>query len=130
MTTPNSDETLFDLAGGEPAIRAVVEHFYEAVFRDVMIGFFFRNADKTRLVEKEIELASRMLGADVRYTGKPMRKAHAAHRIMGGQFERRLQLLRESMEAKNLPQVVRDAWVQHTENLRPQITEQQGSDCD
>ncbi len=118
------------MAGGEPVLRAVVTHFYEHVFTDVMIGFFFRNADKARLIEKEYELAARMLGADVRYTGKTMRQAHDPHPIMGGQFMRRLQLLKEAMAAHDLPQPVVDAWVAHTEALRPQITGFKGSDCE
>ncbi len=31
-------ESLFEQAGGEPMIRAVVSSFYDAVFDDVMIG--------------------------------------------------------------------------------------------
>jgi hemoglobin len=125
-----SDPTLFELAGGEAKLRAVVADFYDHVLSDIMIGFFFRHADKQRLIDKEYELAARMLGAPgVRYTGKPMREAHAAHRIMGGQFERRVQLLREAMQRADLPEAVQKAWLEHTYALRPQITAQAGSSC-
>lgn len=126
-----SDANLFELAGGTEGLRAVVESFYESVFSDVMIGFFFRAADKARLIEKEVELAARMLGGThIPYTGKSMREAHAKHRIMGGQFERRLQLLREAMAKHDLPEPVREAWVAHTRKLRSQITRFGGSDCE
>ena len=124
------DSRLFDLAGGETVLKAVIRTFYDAVFDDVMIGFFFRNADKERLIQKEYELAARMLGADIKYTGKPIRAAHAEHRIMGGQFMRRLQLLKNAMAHHELPQEVIDAWVADTERLRPQITAFKGGNCD
>jgi hemoglobin len=123
--------TLFEKAGGMDGLRAVLGDFYDAVFDDVMIGFHFRNANKERLIQKEAELAARMLGAsDVKYTGKPLRQAHAPHPILGGQFERRLQLLREAMEKHNLPEDVRTEWVAHTQALRSQVTRDPGSDCD
>ncbi len=122
--------TPFDRAGGEPVLRAVIADFYDHVFADVMIGFFFRDVDKQRLIDKEYELAARMLGAPIRYTGKTMREAHGKHRIFGGQFMRRLQLLKEAMARHDIPEDVRAIWVEHTEALRPQITEFSGGDCE
>jgi truncated hemoglobin YjbI len=122
-------QSLFDKVGGEPVIRAVVTDFYDHVFPDVMIGYMFRNADKARLIDKEIELAARMLGGPDRYTGKTMRQAHAKHRIFGGQFMRRLQLLKEAMARHDLPADVVECWVSHTEALRAQVTDYNGSDC-
>jgi len=123
--------TLFEHAGGEPVLRAVIRTFYDAVFADLMIGFFFRGADEERLIEKEYELTARALGAKhVRYTGKPLREIHAKHPILGGHFERRLQILREAMDAHGLPENVKQAWVEHTRSLRPLVTDDAGSECD
>lgn len=129
MNTPDGEQALWQQAGGEAGLRAVVADFYDRVFDDVMIGFFFRGKDKARLIEKEVELALRMLGAEVEYTGKPVREAHAPHRILGGQFDRRLQILRETMEAHGLPAAVRDAWVRHTLSLREQVTRDASGEC-
>jgi len=120
---------LYELAGGEATLRAVLEDFYERVFADVMIGFFFRDADRGRLVQKELELALGLLGADCAYTGQPLPEAHARHRIMGGQFDRRLQILRETMADHGLPEEVQAAWVRHTESLRAQVTRDASGDC-
>ena len=59
-----------------------------------------------------------------------MDEVHAKHPIMGGQFARRLQILQETLENYQVPQAVRDAWIQHSESLRPLITRDAGSDCD
>jgi hemoglobin len=125
-----SDETLFDELGGEPVLRRIIDRFVDRVFDDVMIGFFFRNASRERIKAKEYEFAAQHLGADVEYTGRPLAAAHGRHPIMGGQFMRRLQILKETLEEFSVPQRVRDHWIRHTEELRPLITGDQGGLCD
>jgi hemoglobin len=122
--------TLFDELGGEPVLRRVIDEFVDRIFDDVMIGFLFRNASRERVKAKEYEFAARHLGADVAYTGKTLPEAHRPHRIMGGQFNRRLQILRETLEELEVPARVREHWIRHTEALREQITGDTGAACD
>ena len=122
--------SLFDKIGAE-RLRAVIVDFYDRVFADVMIGFHFAGKDKQRLIDKEYELAARMLGAaHVEYTGMTMREAHAKHAILGGQFDRRLQLLKNVLAAHAIDADVVETWVDHTNAMRSQITADQGSECD
>jgi hemoglobin len=95
-----------------------------------MIGFLFTGKDRARLVDKEYELAARMLGADIRYTGKPMREAHARVPILGGHFDRRVQLLTNTLADHDVDPEVRRVWLEHTLALRPQITHDRGSECE
>jgi truncated hemoglobin YjbI len=120
--------TLFDQIG-EAKLRAVLTDFYDRVFVDVMIGFMFEGKDKARLVDKEYELVAALLGAGTKYTGRPMRSAHAAHTIFGGHFERRMQLLRNVFAAHDVPATVAKAWLDHAESLRSQVTRDKGSEC-
>ena len=121
---------LFEQAGGLDGLRAVLTTFYDAVFSDMMIGFMFRGVDRQHLIEVEAELTARALGAkDVEYTGLPLKEAHARHRVLGGQFERRMVLLEEAMAAHDLPVPVREAWIAHSRAVRPLITRDAGSDC-
>lgn len=122
--------TLYDELGGEPRLREIIDTFIDRVFEDRMIGFFFRNADKKRIKEMEFQLTARFFGADVEYQGRPLEVAHARHPIMGGQFARRLQILKETLEHYRVPAHIREAWLEHTERLRPLITRDAGSDCD
>ena len=114
---------------GETKLRAVLADFYDRVFRDVMIGFMFQGKDKQHLIDREYEMTAKMLGAAVAYTGRPMRTAHAQHTIFGGHFERRLQILRETLADHDVDPEVREVWIDHTLALRPQITRDQGSEC-
>ncbi len=123
-------QTLYEELGGEGKLRQIIDTFIDRVFEDKMIGFFFRNADRKRIKEMEFQLSARFLGADVEYEGRPLDEVHAKHPIMGGQFARRLQILRETLEHYAVPKHIRDAWIEHTESLRPLITRDAGSDCD
>jgi hemoglobin len=122
--------SLFDRIGGD-ALRAVLTDFYARVFDDVMIGFMFRGKDRQHLIDREYELTAALLGAPgVRYTGRPMPAAHAQHTIFGGQFERRLQILRETLRDHGVDPEVQQAWTDHQLALRTQITRDRGSECD
>ncbi len=123
-------ETLFDQLGGEARLREITDVFIDRVFEDRMIGFFFRGTDKRRIKEMEYQLTAAFLGAQVEYRGRSLSEAHAKHPIMGGQFARRLQILRETLEDFAVPQAIQNAWIAHTESLRPLITKDSGSDCD
>jgi len=121
--------TLFDRIG-EAKLRAVVDDFYARLVRDVMIGFMFDGKDRALLAAREYEFTAGFLGADVKYSGRPIRTAHGHLTIFGGQFERRLQILRETMRDHAVDPDVQRAWIDHTLALRPQVTRDHGSECE
>jgi len=129
MNEPKA-QSLFEQLGGESKLREIIDAFIDRVFEDRMIGFFFHNANRARIKEMEYQLIANFLGADIEYKGKPLQQAHAKHPIMGGQFARRRQILKETLEAYRVPELIEEAWLQHTDSLRPLITAQKGSDCD
>ena len=121
--------TAFERAGGEAVLRPAIEDFVRRVYADAMIGFFFRHYDAKRLVRLEYQHLARALGAEVAYEGRPLRRAHAKHRIMGGQFARRKQILLDVLTDHGLPDDIIEAVMRHTEGLRAAITAQPGSTC-
>jgi hemoglobin len=114
-------QTLFEELGGEPALRKIIARFVDQLFDDPMIGFFFGRADKQRIKDKEFEFAAAHLGAPVDYSGRPITTAHAAHRIFEGQFMRRLQILRETLDEFGVPERVREHWLAHTIALKGSV---------
>jgi hemoglobin len=129
MSEPKT-QSFFEQLGGEAKVREIINLFVDRVFEDRMIGFFFRNANRARIKEMEYQLSANFLGAAIEYKGRPLQQAHAKHPIMGGQFERRRQILKETLEACRVPEPIKEAWLQHTDSLRPLVTSQPGSDCD
>jgi hemoglobin len=123
-------DTLFERLGGESALRAIIARFVDRMFDDLMIGYLFRAADRERVKAKEYEFAARHLGAEVTYTGRPIDEAHRAHRITGGQFMRRLQILKETLVAFQVPPQVSEHWISHTLALQADITDNALDQCD
>lgn len=115
---------------GPDKLRAVISDFYDRLFGDLMIGFLFHGKPKQQLIDREWEFTAKLLGGDVAYTGRTIRKAHARSPILGGHFERRLQILRETMADHDVSDAVQERWIEHTLALRPQVTADKGADCD
>jgi hemoglobin len=122
--------TFFEQLGGETKLREIIDTFIDRVFADRMIGFFFRHADRSRIKELEYQLAAQFLGADIEYRGRPLNQVHAKHPIMGGHFARRRQILKETLQYYKVPPAVQQAWLEHTDSLRPLVTPERDSDCD
>lgn len=115
--------TAFEHIGGEPALRRIVDEFVDRCFDDAMIGFLFRRAGRERIKTFEYQHAAEWLGADVAYEGRPIARAHARHRILGGQFDRRLQILREVLDRHGVPPELRDAWLAHQKAFRADVVQ-------
>jgi len=121
--------TDFELIGGEEGLRSVIREFIDKIFSDVMIGFFFRRVNRERLEEMEFQHAAAHLGGPITYTGRSMREAHKAHRVMGGHFERRKKILSNVLVRQGVDEGVRERWLLHLETLRPEVTDLPGSEC-
>lgn len=125
-----SEITRFDQLGGEGVLRPLIARFVDRLFDDIMIGYLFRAADRERVKDKEYEFAAEHLGAEVSYSGRPLPAAHRAHRITGGQFMRRLQILKDTLAEYRVPAAVVEHWVSHTLALQAQITDNALDQCD
>lgn len=110
-------------------IRAITRDLVTRMSKDMMIGFFFAKVDLERLAELEHQHAARLLGHDVAYEGRPLEAAHFPRRIFGGQFDRRVVLLRETLARHDVPDAVRDHWLAHTEAQRDRIVQVGAADC-
>ena len=112
--------TLFDRLGADP-LRTILTDFYDRVFADPMIGFFFIGQDKARLIELEWQLTARILGAKLPYQGRGMGAAHRKHAIMRGHFMRRNTLLEDTLDAHEVRGEIRERWMQHARDAERAI---------
>lgn len=121
--------SLYEDLGGRPVLEKIIDDFVDVMVADTMIGFLFKNVDVARLKQREVEFTARFLGADIPYTGRPLKKAHAPHPIMGGQFDRRKQILKEAIQRHGVSEPIQRAWLRHVEQLRSQITKDAAGEC-
>jgi truncated hemoglobin YjbI len=110
-------------------IRAVSDELVARMAKDLMIGFFFAKVDLVRLAELEYQHAARSLGFEVPYEGRPLEAAHFPRRIFGGQFDRRMVILREVLAKHAVPAEQRDAWLSHAEAQRDRVVVTGAPDC-
>ena len=119
----------FSRVGGEAGLRAIVDEFVARMYGDAMIGFFFAGVPMKRIQELEYQHAAEHLGGPVAYRGRPLEEAHQKHRIMGGHFMRRFEILRQTLVKHAVPEDVQQRWLAHVESLRGKITSDSGSEC-
>jgi hemoglobin len=70
-------KTLYERIGGEPAIMAAVNLFYDKLMKDELTRPYFASLDMDAQVKKQIAFMSRALGGPVEYQGRNLRAAHA-----------------------------------------------------
>jgi len=69
--------TLFERIGGEKAVDAAVDIFYEKVLADTRINSFFENLDMVAQARKQKAFLTMAFGGPHNYSGKDMRSGHA-----------------------------------------------------
>ncbi len=120
-----SDWNFIEELGGESAAETLMRSFYDRLFEDVMIGFFFVNSDKEALIRSQIEYVHANIGGrQGSYEGPSIRKAHRELPILSGHFDRRHQILKEVLDDFEVPEKVRDAWISLDLAMRPMVLRQ------
>ncbi len=110
---------MVDRIGGPERLRALVEKFYQRMALDSIVGFFFAGRDLQKIVDGQTAFLMRCFGKTERYEGRPPNKAHTAlPPIRRGQFNRRMQILRETLTEEGLPPEDVEAWVKVEEGFR------------
>lgn len=67
--------TLYEQVGGEAAVSAVIDRFYDTLLEDARVKDIFANTDMTRQRRMQKSFVTGVLGGK-KYTGKSMREAH------------------------------------------------------
>lgn len=111
--------SLYEQLGGESKLRAIIAEFVRRVQGDLLIGFFFAQTDCARLEAQEFAYAAASLGGPVAYSGRDLGEVHRRLPILGGHFDRRRQLLAETLDVFAVPAAPRAAWLAHVMALRP-----------
>ncbi|MEY4768468.1 MAG: hypothetical protein RL637_1107 [Pseudomonadota bacterium] len=104
--TPSS-ASLYERIGGEAAVNAAVELFYQKVLNDYRINRFFNHTDMAKQLAKQKAFFTFAFGGPNHYDGKDMRAAHARLVKMGlndSHFDVVMELLGQTMVELKVPQ--------------------------
>ncbi|HEX8006692.1 MAG TPA: group 1 truncated hemoglobin [Trebonia sp.] len=98
-----SEVSIYEAIGGEPALVAVVDDFYDRVLADPQLAGFFAGASMPRLKGKQVEFFAEALGGPQVYQGPSMRQAHAGRGIGQADFDKVAVHLTGALAAAGVP---------------------------
>jgi hemoglobin len=70
-------ETLFERIGGEAAVVAAVDLFYDKVMADALTRPFFAGIDMPAQIKKQVAFMTMAFGGPDQYKGRDLKTAHA-----------------------------------------------------
>ncbi|BBX73744.1 group 1 truncated hemoglobin [Mycobacterium shinjukuense] len=95
--------SIYDKIGGQEAIEAVVNDFYERVLADDQLSGFFSGTNMNRLKGKQVEFFAAALGGPEPYTGASMKQVHQGRGITMHHFTLVAGHLTEALTAAGVP---------------------------
>ena len=78
---------MFERIGGEGAVDAAVELFYNKVLADTRINSFFKKTDMTKQRQMQKQFLTFAFGGSTKWNGKSMRAAHKHMKLDEDHFE-------------------------------------------
>jgi hemoglobin len=80
--------SIYEAIGGEPALVAVVDDFYDRVVGDPQLESFFAGVNMPKLKGRQVEFFAAALGGPDVYQGPSMRDAHIGRGITQADFDK------------------------------------------
>lgn len=117
------DMTLYDHVGGDDAIAAAVDGFYERLLADPVTAPWFAGVDLSQLKAHERAFLAVGLGGPELYTGRSMRNAHAGLGITDQVFTITLAHLADALRALGVEADVLRQVIKRIEMMRAAIVE-------
>lgn len=113
---------LIEAIGGEGVLLSLLEKFYKKMHDDILVGFFFTGKDLKAIAHMQGQFILSAAGLILQYPGKGPATAHIAlPPILSGHFDRRLILLRETLNEAALDPKWIERWLGFEESFRKMI---------
>jgi hemoglobin len=118
----NSLKSLYKNIGGESALETIVQDFYERMSRDNWIGFFFDGKDIAKIAHQQKNFLMQAMGVNKNYKGKTPSRAHdKMPPILVGHFDRRMVLLKQTLQDHGLQAKDIQTWLNFENTFREAI---------
>lgn len=98
--------TLYEKLGGEPAVSAVVDHFYDIMLADSRISDFFKNTDMEKQRKRQKQFMTMAFGGPNLYEGVDMKAAHDKFQIKDAHFDATWENLEKSLRHFNVSEAL------------------------
>ncbi|GAB3035755.1 group I truncated hemoglobin [Natronobiforma cellulositropha] len=116
-----SEKTLYERLGGEDAIAAVVDEFYDRLLADETVAHFFEETDMQKQRAHQTAFLSAVAGGPGEYTGQDMETAHAHLEIDHHHFETIASHLGETLAAFDVGEDEREAVLEAVSSYEDEV---------
>ncbi|MEJ5173485.1 MAG: group 1 truncated hemoglobin [Hydrogenothermaceae bacterium] len=119
-----AEKTLYEKLGGKQAIDAVVVELTNKMVKDKDLGRFCKNVDKNKIEENRKLVASficKATGGPCDYKGKDMKTAHQNLKITDKDWNRFVELTKETLDQFKVPADVQKEFLSAVSPLKDQI---------
>ncbi|EWC59150.1 Cyanoglobin [Actinokineospora spheciospongiae] len=113
--------SIYQDIGGEGALVAVVDDFYDRVLADPELVAFFEGVSMPRLKGMQVEFFAAALGGPQVYSGRSMREVHAGRGIAQRHFDLVAKHLTAALLAAGVPAGAVEAIIGAVAPLAPEI---------
>jgi hemoglobin len=93
----------YERVGGAPAIKAVVDRFYELVLGDQRLAGYFAGVEITQLKRHQVLLISQVMGGPAQYDGRDLQEAHDGLDVSGEDFTLVVSYLAQALGEAGVP---------------------------
>ncbi len=111
----------YQAVGGGPAVKAVVDDFYERVLHDPQLARYFIGVDLPRLKRHQALMIAKVLGGADGYTGRSLRDAHSGLEITAADFGRVLGHLAAALQDAGVPEEIIGRAAAAVRQTKPEI---------
>ena len=117
---------IVDEVGGPEKIESILRAFYSQMEKDILVGYFFSGKNLEHIILQQKSFFLRSAGITPSYSGKSPARAHdQLPKILKGHFDRRLVLLKQTLESFGLSQESIRDWISFEESFRKAIVEEE-----
>ena len=113
--------TLFDRMGGEKVARQIVADTWANHTTNPIVKNRFANSDGEYVKQKVYEIFAMATGADVKYTGKPMKELHATMNISEAEFNAVVDDVMSALAKNNIGQQEQNEVLAILWSVRPDV---------
>ncbi|MES3162380.1 MAG: group 1 truncated hemoglobin [Halorubrum sp.] len=118
-----AEPTLYERLGGEPAVGAVVNEFYDRILADDRVAHFFEDVDMAAQRSHQTKFLSAVTGGPMQYEGAEMGDAHEGLGIDDEEFDIVATHLDAALREFDIDSEDREAVMEAVEGFRDDIVE-------
>ena len=108
-----NDKDIMSRLGGFEYLLIILDRFYDKLLEDVWVGYIFKPFDKQKLILDQAEFINRSFGGPPRnYKPRNLNQIHKPLNITSGHFDRRHNILKETLDEFNIDEDIVQTWLQ------------------